>query len=152
LIVSLPNNESATLRNYEELSEKAARRIRVALRSALEQAGTLAAEGFDEGDPRTWGMLKDLAGESTAIEVYQDRCIVEMVKQWTLGDLPTMETAGDLPAPTYAILAVKATEAASPSEDFTADGAKDPLAATGESGDSAATSSVVVSNHLTPTS
>jgi hypothetical protein len=150
MIVSLPNNESATLREYAELSEKAARRIRVALRAALEQAGSLAADGFDEADPRTWGMLKDLQGESTAIEVYQDRCIVEMVKQWTLGDLPTMETAGDLPAQTYALLAIKATEAASPSDDFTVDGAKDPKAAIGDSADSAATSSAVVSNHLTP--
>jgi hypothetical protein len=130
MIVSLPNNESATLREYGELTERAARRIRASLRAALEQASTIAAAGFDETDPKTWGALKDMGEEHTAIEIYQDRCIVEMVKTWSLGDLPTMETVGDLAATTYALLAEQAVTATRDETEFTVDGAADPKVVT----------------------
>jgi AcrR family transcriptional regulator len=133
MIVELPNNESATLRDYNELTERSARRIRAALRAALEQMSGLMVSGFDETKPDTWTALKDLSDEQTAIEVYQDRCIVEMVKGWTLGDLPTMETVGDLPAETYAILAEQAVNATRDDEDFSVDGAADPKVDTGDS-------------------
>jgi len=130
MIVSLPNNESATLREYGELTERAARRIRASLRAALEQASAIAAGGFDETKPETWGALKGMGDDQTAIEVYQDRCIVEMVKGWTLGELPTMETVGDLPAATYALLAEQAVAASRDDTEFGVDGAPDPKAVT----------------------
>lgn len=137
MIISLPNNESATLRTYEELTERQARRIRAALRGALEQAGALAAQGFDEANPSTWGVLNEIEAEDgTAIELYQDRCIVEMVKAWTLGDLPTMETAGDLPSATYALLAEACVNASRDDSEWSADGAADPKVATADSSDS----------------
>jgi hypothetical protein len=151
MIISLPNNESATLRSYKELSERQARRIRAALRSALEEAGNLAAHGFDENDPSTWGVLKDFQGEEgTAIEHYQDRCIVEMVKSWTLGELPTIETAGDLPSETYALLAEAAVAQTRDDTDWSADGAADPKVAIEESNDSEPISLIEDSNRLTP--
>lgn len=152
MIIDLPNNESATLRSYKELSERQARRIRSALRGALEQAGSLAAHGFDEGDPATWSALREIsADEGTAIEIYQDRCIVEMVKSWTLGELPTMETVGDLPSTTYAVLAEAAVKESRDDTEWTVDGAKDPLVGTAESNDSAPISLTVDLNHQTPT-
>jgi hypothetical protein len=152
VLVSLPNNESAVLRDYEELTERQARRIRAALRGALEQAGTLAAAGFDEDDPNTWGVLKDLGSEGTAIETYQDRCIVEMVKSWTLGDLPTMDTVADLPEDTYSQLAIASMNATRGETTDPLEAAADPKAPTENSNDSEPTSPVVVSNQLTPTS
>ena len=151
MIISLPNNESATLRSYKELSERQARRIRAALRGALEQAGNLTAKGFDENDPSTWGVLKEIEGdEGTAIEYYQDRCIVEMVKSWTLGELPTIETAGDLPSETYALLAEAAVAQTRDDTDWSADGATDPKVGTEESSGSEPTSLIEDSNRLTP--
>lgn len=152
MLVQLPNNESAVLRDYDELTERQYRRIGGALRGAMEQAGKLMAEGFNENDPKTYGMLKDLGDEGTAIQEYQDRCIVEMVKSWTLGELPTMDTVKDLPKKTYDVLAEAAVDATRDTTDFTAAGATDPKAGTGDSNVSAPTSPVVVSNQLTPTS
>ena len=129
MIIELPNNESATLRTYGELSERSARRIRSALRGALEQTGQMMAKGFDETDPSTWAALENTGEDSTSIEIYQDRCIVEMVKAWTLGDLPTMESVGDLPAKTYEVIAEKSVEAAR-GEEFSVEGATDPKAPT----------------------
>jgi hypothetical protein len=146
MIVALPGNESATLRTYEELTERQARRIRAALREALVEAGNLAAAGFDETKPETWATIKK-DENGTSIEAYQDRCIVELVKQWTLGDLPTMETVGDLPAKTYEALALAATEAARmTSEDEGVDAKVNPLASSDGSNVSALISQVEVSN------
>jgi hypothetical protein len=152
VLVQLPNNESAILREYDELTERQARRIRGALRGALEQAGSLASAGFDENDPNTWGVLKNLGDEGTAIEEYQDRCIVEMVKSWTLGDLPTMDSVGDLPTETYATLAEAAVAATRDENASTLENVTDPKAPTESLNVSAPTSPVVVSNQLTPTS
>jgi len=151
MIVSLPNNESATLREYGELTERAARRIRASLRAALEQASSIAAGGFDETKPETWGALKGMGEEHTAIEIYQDRCIVEMVKAWTLGDLPTLESVADLPQKTYSILGESAVAVTRETEDFD-EVSPDPKVGTGDLNVSAPTLSGVVSNQLTPTS
>ena len=153
MLVELPNNQSAVLRNYDELTERQARRIRSSLRSALELAGVIATSGYDDNDPSTYKILKDMdEGEGTAIDDYTDRCIVEMVKSWTLGDLPTMETVGDLPTATYAVLGEAAVLQTRDNEQFTADGAADPKVLTENSNVSAPISSDVASNQLTPSS
>ena len=53
-----------------------------------------------------------------------------MVKGWTLGDLPTMETVGDLPAGTYALLAEQSVAATRDETEYGVDGASDPKAVT----------------------
>ena len=152
MLVELPNNQSAVLREYDELTERQARRIRGALRGWLEQAGIMSASGFDEADPATWGNLKDLGIDETAYERYADRCIVEMVKSWTFGDLPTMETVGDLlPATTYQKLSDKAIELSRGDEASGVEGATDPKVLIENSNVSAPISSDVASNQLTPT-
>ena len=144
--VDLPGGEYATLKERHEISERSARRIRSALRGALGQAGRLAEKGFDENDPSTWGVVNEDAArdEPTDIEVYQDRCIVELVKVWTLGDLPTMDTVQDLPSATYSALAEAATSSFGDETEYGADGAVDPKAGIGDSDDSPPTSSAVV--------
>ena len=150
MIGALPNNESATLREYDELTERQARRIRAALRGALAQVGQAAQMGVTD-DPKTWEALKNQDEERTPIDLYTDQCIVEMVKAWTLGDLPTLESVADLPQKTYSILGESAVAVTRETDDFD-EVSPDPKVVTGDLNVSAPTLSGVVSNQLTPTS
>jgi len=71
----------------------------------MKAAGTaakLASLGFDDADPKTWGIFAEISDDDQAnLDGYQAELIVGLVKQWTLGDLPTLETALDLPKPTF---------------------------------------------------
>jgi len=65
-------------------------------------AAKLATLGFDDQDPKTWGLFADISEDDQAnLDGYQAQLIVGLVKQWTLGDLPTLESALDLPKATF---------------------------------------------------
>jgi len=102
-------------------------------------------------DPKTWEALKNQDEERTPIDLYTDQCIVEMVKAWTLGDLPTLESVADLPQKTYSILGESAVAVTRETDDFD-EVSPDPKVGTGDLNVSAPTLSGVVSNQLTPTS
>jgi len=71
----------------------------------MKAAGTaakLASLGFNDRDPKTWGIFADISDEDQSnLDGYQAQLIVGLVKQWTLGDLPTLESALDLPKATF---------------------------------------------------
>lgn len=136
MLVELPGNQSANLRAYVDLTERAARRIRSARREAL-AVMALVEEAEDDLAKAIEAVEADAQDGSTALERFQDVCIVEAVTAWTLGDLPTLETVGDLAAETYAKLAELAVkQMAEP--DF--DASPDPKAPTDASPDLGRTS------------
>jgi hypothetical protein len=120
------------VRAAEEITERQARRLRKAARAAAEAAARMVEEGFDEGDPATWGVIDD-EGESTAFETYQDALIETYVLAWSW-EGPISEAADVLPAKTFAeIVNVCTEENGKVDEDLSPEGAADPLAATGDS-------------------
>jgi len=101
-IVSLPNNQSAVIASREEITERTSRAISRAYMRAAGTAAKLATLGFDDQDPKTWGLFADISEDDQAnLDGYQAQLIVGLVKQWTLGDLPTLESALDLPKATF---------------------------------------------------
>ena len=73
---------------------------------AAATAAKLASLGFDDTDPTTWSAFAALTEEDQqALNGYQAQLIVGLVKQWTIGELPTLETALDLPKATFDALA-----------------------------------------------
>lgn len=101
-IIQLPNNQSAVITPKEEVTERVSRAISRAYLRAAGTAAKLASQGFSETDPSTWSIFADISDEDQAnLDGYQAQLIVGMVKQWTLGDLPTLESALDLPKATF---------------------------------------------------
>ena len=101
-IVPLPNNQSAVIMSRDEVSERVNRAISRAYMRAAGTAAKLASLGFDDKDPKTWTVFADITDEDQGnLDGYQAQLIVGLVKQWTLGDLPTLESALDLPKATF---------------------------------------------------
>ena len=101
-IVQLPNNQSAVICAREEITERTTRAISRAYMKAAGTAAKLANLGFDDKDPKTWGIFADISEDDQAnLDGYQAQLIVGLVKQWTLGELPTLESALDLPKATF---------------------------------------------------
>jgi len=101
-IVQLPNNQSAVICAREEITERTTRAISRAYMKAAGTAAKLATLGFDDKDPKTWGIFADISEDDQAnLDGYQAQLIVGLVKQWTLGELPTLESALDLPKATF---------------------------------------------------
>ena len=101
-IVQLPNNQSAVICAREEITERTTRDISRAYMKAAGTAAKLAILGFDDKDPKTWGIFADISEDDQAnLDGYQAQLIVGLVKQWTLGELPTLESALDLPKATF---------------------------------------------------
>ena len=101
-LVELPNGQSAVIANKDEISERTTRSISRAFMRAASSASSLTALGFDETDPSTWGTYSQLSEQDlTNLDDYQTELIVSLVKNWTLGDLPTKESALDLPKATF---------------------------------------------------
>ena len=151
MIIQLPEGESAVFRNFSDLTERQSRRIQSALRGALGQIVGLQNAGFDENDVTTFDKLESLENneESTPYELYVDRCIVETISSWTLGELPTMDTVGDLHKNVYDALAEAAVVASRPADAL--EKPSDPKVPTENSNVSAPISLDVASNQLTPT-
>ena len=105
-IIQLPNNQSAVIASRDEISERTTRSISRAYLSAASVAAHLASLGFDDTKPETWGEYSTLSDDQVkAMDAYQAELIVGLVKQWTLGDLPTLESVLDLPKATFDVLA-----------------------------------------------
>ena len=101
-LIQLPNNQSAVIASREEITERTSRAISRAYMRAAGTAAKLATLGFDDKDPKTWGLFADISEDDQAnLDGYQAQLIVGLVKQWTLGDLPTLESALDLPKATF---------------------------------------------------
>ena len=104
--VNLPNNQSAILYARDEISERTARSISRAYMRAAGAAASLVKLGFDENNPESWSVFSDLADEDRDnLDGYQASLIVGMVQSWSLGDLPTLESALDLPKNVFDALA-----------------------------------------------
>jgi len=101
-LIQLPNNQSAVIAGRDEITERTNRAISQAYMKAAGTAAKLASLGFDDNDPKTWGIFADISEQDQAnLNGYQAQLIVGLVKQWTLGDLPTLESALDLPKATF---------------------------------------------------
>jgi hypothetical protein len=89
--------------------------------------------GYDESDPKTWSAYSKLdEAEREAVDGYEAALIVGMVKSWSLGDLPTVDTVYDLPSETFRALATVCGDAYSQAEEFGPDGVTDPKAPTAD--------------------
>lgn len=101
-LVELPNGQSAIIASKEEITERTSRAISRAYMKAAGTAAKLASLGFDDADPKTWGIFADISNDDQAnLDGYQAELIVGLVKQWTLEDLPTLESVLDLPKATF---------------------------------------------------
>jgi phenylpyruvate tautomerase PptA (4-oxalocrotonate tautomerase family) len=100
--VNLPNGASAILYSRDEISERTVRTISRAFMKAAGTAAKLTQMGLDEKDPTTWGVYADITDDDQAnLDGYQAALIVGMVKSWSLGDLPTTDSALDLAKPIF---------------------------------------------------
>jgi len=103
--INLPNGQSAILYSRDEISERTSRNISRAYMRAAGSAAKISAEGFDESKPETWTVLSSISDEDqNNLDGYQAQLIVGLVKSWSFGDLPTIETALDLPKATFEAL------------------------------------------------
>lgn len=132
-LIELPNSQSAVIVSKDELTERATRAIARAYMAAAGAASNIAKQGFNELDPSTWSVLTSVPEEEQeALDGYQVALIAHMVKSWTLGDLPTTESALDLPKATFDALVTACADEFNRTTDFGPDGALDPKAATAE--------------------
>jgi len=104
--INLPNGQSAILYSRDEISERTARNISRAYMRAAGSAAKLTAQGFDDSKPETWSVFSQISNEDqNNLDGYQAELIVGMVKSWSLGDLPTVDSALDLPKAVFEALA-----------------------------------------------
>ena len=104
--INLPNGQTAIIFTKEEISERTNRTISRAFLKAAATAAKLTGLGFDEKDPKTWAVFSEITDEDQSnLDGYQAALIAGMVKSWSLGDLPTVESSVDLPKATFDELA-----------------------------------------------
>ena len=98
---------------------------------AAGSAAKLNNLGFDDSKPETWSIFAEISDEDQAnLDGYQAALIVGMVKSWSLGDLPTTESALDLPKAVFDELANACAEEYNKRPDFSPD--PDPKAPTAD--------------------
>jgi len=132
--VSLPNGASAIIASRSELSERASREIARSMMLAGATASKLVSIGFDDNDPSTWSKWSELtAEEQDAVNGFETTLIVQMVRSWSLGDLPTASNVLDLAKPIFDALSKACLDEYNNVVEFSPDGAIDPLAVTGGS-------------------
>ena len=120
--INLPNGQSAILYSRDEISERTARSISRAYLKAAGTAAKLTASGFDENKPETWSAFSDMSDEDRDnLDGYQSALIVGLVKSWSLGDLPTVDSALDLAKPVFETLAEACATEFSNTPDFSPD-------------------------------
>jgi len=109
--INLPNGQSAILYSRDEISERIARSISRAYMKAAGTAAKLTASGFDDSKPETWAVFSEISEEDqNNLDGYQAELIVGMVKSWSFGDLPTTDSALDLPKATFEALAAACSD------------------------------------------
>ena len=120
--INLPNGQSAILFSTDEISERTNRMISRAFMKAAGSAAKLNNLGFDDSKPETWSIFAEISDEDQAnLDGYQAALIVGMVKSWSLGDLPTTESALDLPKAVFDELANACAEEYNKRPDFSPD-------------------------------
>ena len=131
--LELPNSASAIIATRAEISERTSRSISRSYMIAGATIARLLELGYDESDPKTWSAYSKLdEAEREAVDGYEAALIVGMVKSWSLGDLPTVDTVYDLPSETFRALATSCGNAYSQTEEFGPDGVTDPKAPTAD--------------------
>jgi hypothetical protein len=100
----------------------------------MKAAGTAAKLtnlGFDEAKPESWTIFAEISDEDRDnLDGYQAALIAGMVKSWSLGDLPTTDSALDLPKPVFEALAEACANEFNNTPDFSPD--TDPKAPTAD--------------------
>ena len=129
--INLPNNQSAILYSRDEVTERTARSISRAYMKAAGSAAKLTNLGFDEAKPETWTIFAEISDEDrNNLDGYQAELIAGMVKSWSIGDLPTVDSALDLAKPVFEALAEACGNEFNGSTDFSPD--IDPKAPTAD--------------------
>ena len=116
--IQLPNDQSAVIYAQEDLSERSSRIIELAYLEALQTSAKISRMGLDfdantsADDPDIEEKLEELYSKMALPDVakmraYEATLIVQMVKSWDLGDLPTDETVLDIPRATFTKLAAE---------------------------------------------
>jgi len=135
VIVELPNNESAVLKDDRELTNREIKAMQRASRVAASAAVKLTDLGFKEGDPESWRILAEMPeSDYEDIDNFQRTCVYFRLKSWTLDrPLPqSQEEVDDLPMNIYTPLTVAAVNLDF-DEEFGVEGTSDPKALTANS-------------------
>ena len=129
--INLPNGQSAILYARDEVTERTARTISRSYMKAAGTAAKLTNFGFDEARPESWTIFAEISDEDRDnLDGYQAALIAGMVKSWSLGDLPTTDSALDLPKPVFEALAEACANEFNNTSDFSPD--TDPKAPTAD--------------------
>ncbi len=129
--VNLPNGQSAILYARDEVTERTARTISRSYMKAAGTAAKLTNLGFDEAKPESWTIFAEISDEDRDnLDGYQAALIAGMVKSWSLGELPTTDSALDLPKPVFEALAEACANEFNNTPDFSPD--TDPKAPTAD--------------------
>lgn len=133
-VIELPNNQSATILTRNEVPQRLGRVLDRSYVRAGSVAALIVEYGYDENDSTTWARAlgKLTPEESDDLDAYQALLIASLVKSWTLGDLPTVDTALDLPKATFDILATACATEYNNVPDFSPDAVADPLVDTAD--------------------
>ena len=116
--IQLPNDQSAVIYAQADLSERSSRIIELAYLEALQTSAKISRMGLDfdantsADDPDIEEKLEELYSKMALPDVakmraYEATLIVQMVKSWDLGELPTDETVLDIPRATFTKLAAE---------------------------------------------
>ena len=129
--INLPNGQSAILYARDEVTERTARTISRSYMKAAGTAAKLTNLGFDEAKPESWTIFAEISDEDRDnLDGYQAALIAGMVKSWSLGELPTTDSALDLPKPVFEALAEACANEFNNTPDFSPD--TDPKAPTAD--------------------
>jgi hypothetical protein len=132
--IELPNGQSAIIYSKDEISERTVRNITRAFMKAAAIGGELFKNGADlTNNAQAATAMAGLSEEQQNDLVgYEPALIVGLLRSWTLGDLPTLESVLDLPQNTFKALAFACNTEFNRTDDFSPDGAIDPKAPTAE--------------------
>ena len=120
--INLPNGQSAILYSRDEVTERTARTISRSYMKAAGSAAKLTASGFNETDPTTWVLFAEISDEDRDnLDGYQAALIAGLVKSWSYGDLPTADSALDLPKSVFEALAEACATEFNNTPDFSPD-------------------------------
>jgi hypothetical protein len=115
--VQLPNDETATLRDSEELTNREVKNLRKSARVASAIALRLVTLGFKQDDETTWNLAAQLSdADDETLDLFQRSCLVMRLLSWTckLADgsdrpMPTnADEVDDLPRPIFVPLTTAA--------------------------------------------
>jgi len=127
--IELPNGQSAVIAKRGEISERASRKIEEAQLRSIAVSAKLIKAGLDTSKPETFAVYDELPQDDTdKIRALESVLIVNFVKSWTLGELPTMDSVLDLDHETFELLANECLQEFTKFPDFSQDAHEDPLA------------------------